>query len=133
MSQEQVGRQVNACVLLLINEVELSIYRFSTLGAKNAKKQPQPIELKVDRLTSCWAINAWQVIVRPRSNLDRPGRHISRPRMQDYWKRMKIFCISRLGRYSRSIGTLANWLVLRLVHHFWLKNLYFCVFFSSNT
>ena len=34
---EQVGRQINASVLLLINEVELSIYKFLTLGAKKPK------------------------------------------------------------------------------------------------
>ena len=38
LRQEQVGRQINAGVLLLINKVELSIYRFLALGAKNAKK-----------------------------------------------------------------------------------------------
>ena len=38
MSQEQVSRQVNAGGLLLINEVELSIYRFLASGAKNDKK-----------------------------------------------------------------------------------------------
>ena len=45
-------RQINAGVLLLINEVELSIYRFLTLGAKKTKKEPQPVELRVDRFTS---------------------------------------------------------------------------------
>ena len=50
--QEQVGKQINADVLLLINEVELSIYRFLTLRAKETKKQPQPIELVVDQFTS---------------------------------------------------------------------------------
>ena len=34
---EQVGRQINASVLLLINEVELSIYRFLILEPKNQK------------------------------------------------------------------------------------------------
>ena len=43
-----MGRQINAGVLYLINEVELSIYRFLTSGAKKNKKQPQPIELGVD-------------------------------------------------------------------------------------
>ena len=32
-----MGRQINAGVLLLINEVELSIYIFLTLGAKKIK------------------------------------------------------------------------------------------------
>ena len=56
LRQEQVGRQINAGVLLLINEVELSIYRFLTSGTKKIKKQPQPVELGVDRITSCWSI-----------------------------------------------------------------------------
>ena len=52
LRQEQVGRQINAGVLSPINEVELSIYKFLTLGAKKIKKQPQPVELGVDRFTS---------------------------------------------------------------------------------
>ena len=51
-----MGRQINAGVLLLINEVELSIYRFLTSGAKKTKKQPQLVELGVDRFTSRWSI-----------------------------------------------------------------------------
>ena len=38
LRQEQVGRQINAGVLLLINKVKLSIYRFLASRAKNAKK-----------------------------------------------------------------------------------------------
>ena len=56
LRQKQVGKQVNACVLYLINEVEFSIYRFLTLGAKKNKKQPQPVELGVDWMTSHWSI-----------------------------------------------------------------------------
>ena len=37
LRQEQLGKQINAGVLLLINEVELSIYRFLSLGAKMPK------------------------------------------------------------------------------------------------
>ena len=33
-----MGRQINASVLYIINEVELSIYRFLTLGAKKKQK-----------------------------------------------------------------------------------------------
>ena len=51
-----MGRQLNASVLYIINEVELSIYRFLTSGAKKNKKQPQPVELGVDRFTSRWNI-----------------------------------------------------------------------------
>ena len=47
-----MGRQINASVLLFINEVELSIYRFLTSGGKKNKKQPQSIELGVDRFIS---------------------------------------------------------------------------------
>ena len=39
-----MGRQINGGVLLLINKVELSIYRFLTSGAKKNKKQPQLVE-----------------------------------------------------------------------------------------
>ena len=54
--QEQVGRQLIASVLYIINEVELSIYRFLSLGAKKSKRQPQPVELGVDQFTSRWSI-----------------------------------------------------------------------------
>ena len=43
-----MGRQINEGVLLLINEVELFIYRFLTSEAKKIKKQPQLIELGVN-------------------------------------------------------------------------------------
>ena len=56
LSQEQVDRQLIASVLYIINEVELSIYRFLTLGAKKNKRQPQSVELGVDRFTSHWRI-----------------------------------------------------------------------------
>ena len=36
--QEQVGKQINAGVLLLINKVEFSIYRFIVSRAKMPKK-----------------------------------------------------------------------------------------------
>ena len=52
-----MGRQINAGVLYLIKEVELSIYRFLTLGAKKIKKQPQLVELGGgDQITSHWNI-----------------------------------------------------------------------------
>ena len=35
--QKQVGKQINAYVILLINEVELFIYRFLISRAKNQK------------------------------------------------------------------------------------------------
>ena len=46
--QEQVGKQLIASVLYVINEVKLSIYRFLTSEAKKNKKQTQPVELGVD-------------------------------------------------------------------------------------
>ena len=54
--QEQVGKQINAGIILLINEVELSIYTFVTSGAKKTKKQPQLVKLEVDWFTSHWGI-----------------------------------------------------------------------------
>ena len=59
LRQEQLGKQINAGVLLLINEVELSIYKFLASRVINAKKQSQSVELGVNMLTSHWAINAW--------------------------------------------------------------------------
>ena len=47
-----MGRQLITSVLYIINEVEFSIYSFLSSGAKESKKQPQPIELGVDRFTS---------------------------------------------------------------------------------
>ena len=52
--QEQVGRQLNASVLYIINEVELSIFRFLISGAKKNKKQSQPVELGVNREGGCF-------------------------------------------------------------------------------
>ena len=60
----QVGKQINVGGLMLINEVELSIYRFLASKAKMLKS-------RLDRMISHWAINAWQVIVKPRPVLDR--------------------------------------------------------------
>ena len=51
-----MGGQINAGVFLFINEVELSIYRFLTSGAKKIKKQSQPVELGINRFTSRWSI-----------------------------------------------------------------------------
>ena len=51
-----MGRQLNASVLYIINEVELSIYRFLTSEAQKNKKQAQPVELGVDQFTSRWSI-----------------------------------------------------------------------------
>ena len=47
-----MGKQINIGVIFLINEVELSIYRFPISGAKKTKKQPQSIELGGNRFTS---------------------------------------------------------------------------------
>ena len=38
LGQEHIGRKLIASVLLLINEVELLIYRFLSSGAKNSKR-----------------------------------------------------------------------------------------------
>ena len=40
LSEEQVAEQLNASVLLFINEVKLSIYKFLASGVKIAKKWP---------------------------------------------------------------------------------------------
>ena len=40
---------------------------------------------------------------------------------------------SRLGRSDWSIGTLADWLVLQLIHHFWPESLSFSGLFASST
>ena len=53
-----MGRQLNASVFYVINEVELSIYRFLSSGAKKSKRQPRPVELGVDRFTSRETFNA---------------------------------------------------------------------------
>ena len=51
-----MGTQINADVLLFMNEEELSIYRFLTSGAKKTKRQPQSVELGVDWFTSLLSI-----------------------------------------------------------------------------
>ena len=40
--EEQVGKQINASVFMLINEVELSIYRLLASGAKMPKSSLNP-------------------------------------------------------------------------------------------
>ena len=47
-----MGRKINAGVSLLINEEDLSTYVFLILRAKKNKRQPQVVELGVDRFTS---------------------------------------------------------------------------------
>ena len=47
-----------ASVLYVINEVELSIYRFLSLGAKNSKREPRLVELGVDHSLAVKAFNA---------------------------------------------------------------------------
>ena len=57
--QEQVGKQINAGVLFLINEVELSIYRFLTSAAKMSKNNvDQSSWGSTDSLT-IGAFNVW--------------------------------------------------------------------------
>ena len=51
-----MGGQLIVSVLYIINEVELSIYRFLTSGAKKNKKQPQPVKLGVNQFISRWSI-----------------------------------------------------------------------------
>ena len=50
------GRKLIASVLNVINEEELSIYRFLSSGAKKSKRQPRLVELGVDWFTSRWSI-----------------------------------------------------------------------------
>ena len=71
-----MGRQINAGVLLLINEVELSIYWFLTSGAKKIKKQPQSVELGVNQVTSRWSIKCFDRLPLLRSEVDREGKYL---------------------------------------------------------
>ena len=52
LNEKQHARQLIASGLLLISEIELSIYRFLPLDIKNTEKLPHSIELQFDRLTS---------------------------------------------------------------------------------
>lgn len=54
LSEEQVVGQLDVGVLLLINEMKFSIYRFLVSDTKNAKKWPQLVKFRFDRLTSCF-------------------------------------------------------------------------------
>ena len=56
--QEQECKQINAGVFLLINEVNLFIYRFLTSGDKKIKKQPQSVELGSTSSLAIGALNA---------------------------------------------------------------------------
>ena len=51
-------------IILFINEVKLSIYRFLLSGDKKVEKWPHPVEFRFDPLTSCWTLNVQQVTVR---------------------------------------------------------------------
>ena len=57
--QEQVGKQINVDVLLLINELELSIYRFLTLGAKKPKSNLDRSSWGSTSSLVVGALNAW--------------------------------------------------------------------------
>ena len=56
-----MGRQINASVLLHINEVELSIYRFLTSGAKKPKSNLDWLSWGLIGSLAVGAFNAWQV------------------------------------------------------------------------
>ena len=98
-------RQINAGVLCLINEVELSIYRFLTSGAKKNKKQPQPIKLGVDQFTSCLSIQCFGRLPFLRPDLDRERGYLDREGKATGRER-ESFCTPRLGKGNRSTGTL---------------------------
>ena len=138
MTQEQIGRQVNACVFLLINEVEISIYRFLGSGAKNSKKQPWLVELGINQLTSRWTINVWQVTISPRpdfnqSSIKKAYHSTGNARLLEERKYFfHLWTEPQLRRCNRSTGTLvgwSSWPMSRLVHHFLPENLSFFVFF----
>ena len=74
-----------ASVLFLINEVELSIYRFSGSGVKNNKRYPRPVKLGINWITSRWAFNALigchcldRTSIEPRPEVDREGVNLNR-------------------------------------------------------
>ena len=73
-----MGKQLNASVFYLINEVKLLIYKFLTSRAKKNKKQPQPVELEVNRVTSRLSIQYFGKLLLPRPDLDREGKTIGR-------------------------------------------------------
>ena len=141
LRQEQVGRQINASVLLLINEMELSIYRFLTPGPKKNKRQPQPIELGVNWIV----IGAFNALigyhyVDQTSTRGQPGKKIPQSGRKGYWKRERVFCTPRSDlNLAKGIGRPVPWPVElvgpvpRPVQHFWPENLYFYSLFSSNT
>ena len=58
LRQEQVGKQINAGVLFLINEVELSIYRFLTSAAKMSKNNVDQSSWGSTSLLAFGALNA---------------------------------------------------------------------------
>ena len=75
-----------ASVLLFINEVELLIYRFLSSGVKNSKRYPRSVELGVDRINNCCALNA---LIGYRC-LDREGCE-PQPGREGYWMRESVF------------------------------------------
>ena len=88
-----MGRQINTGVLYLINEVELSIYRFLILGAKKKKSS---LNWSSWGSTDSLTVGAFNVLVDYRcfnrtSTKGRSGRRIPRPKMEDYWKRESVF------------------------------------------
>ena len=85
--------------------MELSIYKFLTL---KAKKQPRSIELGANWLTIHWTINAWQVTVRPRLDLDREGISLigNASLLEEREDFLYLSIGPRLGRCNRSTVTL---------------------------
>ena len=133
-----MGRQINASVLLLINEMELSIYRFLTLGAKKSKSN---LDRSSQGLTSSLAVgafNAWQVTVTlDQTSTRKANTSTGKKRLLE--ERVCFLHLStkpRSGRGNQLTDTLASsadWLVPLPVHHFQPENLSFSGLFASST
>ena len=78
------------------------------------KIQPQLVELVVDRFTSHWTLNAWQVTIRPRLNLDRNSTRKTYPstgkeRLLEKRRFLHLSTEPQLGMVDRLTNT-PNWL-----------------------
>ena len=90
-----MGKKLITSVLYVINEVELSIYRFLSSGAKKSKRQPQSVKLGVDSLVvgAFNALAGYRCLERT-STGGRQGRREPQSGRENYWMKESVFYIS---------------------------------------
>ena len=115
-----MSKQINAGILLLINEVKLFVYRFLTSGAKKPKNSLDWSSWWLTGSLTIRGFNVWQVTV----TLDWEGKSlhkernvIRKERERERERERESVCVCvlhfstgpRLGMGNRSTSTLVGW------------------------